>query len=44
MPKSEIKKTESQDVAELCDEALDRARAGNGVICFSPDQCNSPAG
>ncbi len=31
MPKTEIKKIESEDVAELGDEALDRA--GNEAVC-----------
>ena len=39
MPKSEIKKIESEDLAELGDEALDRAGVESEMICFSPGQC-----
>lgn len=39
MPKTDIKKIESEDVAELSDEALDRA-AGNVQLCLG--SCSAP--
>ncbi|MBL6934507.1 MAG: hypothetical protein ISR48_03765 [Alphaproteobacteria bacterium] len=37
MPKTELTKPESEDIAELSDEALDRAGAENGIFCL---HCN----
>lgn len=37
MPKTEIKKIESEDVKELADEALDRA--GNETVCVGSTIC-----
>ncbi|MBL6934378.1 MAG: hypothetical protein ISR48_03110 [Alphaproteobacteria bacterium] len=45
MPKTDIKRPASEDVAELADEALDRATNTQAcltyVICHGP--CSSPA-
>ncbi len=41
MPKSEIKKIESEDVKELGDEALDRAE--NTLCCPGSGMCPVPA-
>lgn len=38
MPKTDVKKIESEDLKELSDEALDRA-AGNGAMCDYPSSC-----
>lgn len=42
MPKTDMKKIESEDVKELSDEALDEARA---QVCYCPScgPCTSPA-
>ncbi len=41
MPKTDIKKIESEDIAELTDEALDRAAGNvqgcNSLVCYSGD-------
>ncbi len=41
MPKSEIKKTKSEDLMELSDEALDRAE--NTLCCPGSGSCPLPA-
>ncbi len=43
MPKTDIKKIENEDIAELSDESLDRD--GNETMCFSSGHtiaCTSP--
>lgn len=41
MPKTDVKKIESQDIAELSDEALDRAE--NTLCCPGSGSCPIPA-
>jgi|TARA_B100000315_G_C14196302_1_gene415596 hypothetical protein len=43
MPKTDVKKIESEDVAELTDEALDRATSGNAKACGCGISCSAQA-
>lgn len=43
MPKTDVKKIESEDVSELSDEALDRTANAKGCGCFGVCQSQSPA-
>ncbi|MBL6934679.1 MAG: hypothetical protein ISR48_04640 [Alphaproteobacteria bacterium] len=40
MPKTDIKKSESADIKELCDEALDRADGGIAQACNASAGCS----
>ena len=42
MPKTDVKKIESEDLAELSDEALDEARV-QYCVCGVSFACGSPA-
>ncbi len=46
MPKTDVKKIESEDLKELSDEALDRADAQaqmSASTCFVPPCCHAPS-
>ena len=41
MPKTDVKRPESEDLAELADEALDRFE--NTLACFGASWCHTPS-
>ena len=40
MPKTDVKRPESADLAELCDEALDRTDGGMAQACNASSGCS----